>query len=146
MLTKDQLKRSNKDKAKQIKKNKIPAFLLTQNLMATVTDLRESHDAFVNSVFGDLDSFGMVGEILGVHDAVHAMRNIADPEFTDRSWRPSLPGDQLSARLYENQKGDVADLTWPALPKQILPRDAEIMDIRTRALAIGFIHLFYRFV
>ncbi len=130
-LSNEQLKRSNKEKSKQIKKNKIPPFLLTQNIMATVTDLRESHDAFVSSVNSDFEVYGLVGRILSVHEAVHAMRQIADPEFTDRDWEPVLPGDKITIKAYKNARGDLADLTWPSLSKQILPRDAELLDLRT---------------
>jgi len=147
VLTKDQLKKSSKNKLKESKQNKIPAFLLTQNIMATVTEIRESHDAFVGSLCSDFSVYGMVGDLLNIHDAVHAMRNIADPEFTDRSWRASLPGDKLVAKEYKNAKGDIADLTWPALAKQILPRDSEILDMRTarvgdRIYSSVFIELF----
>ena len=130
-LTKEQMKRSNKEKLKEIKKNKVPAFLLTQNIMATVTDLRENHDAFVNSVNSDLEVNSIVSEVLSSHQAVHAMRKIADPDFTDNDWEAVLPGDKITMKEYKNARGDIGDLTWPSLPKQILPRDADILDLKT---------------
>ncbi|MBV53726.1 MAG: type IV secretion protein IcmB [Coxiellaceae bacterium] len=130
-LSNEQVKRSRKEKAKEIKQNKIPSFLLTQNIMATVTDLRESHEAFVNSINNDFETYGLVSRVLAVHEAVHTMRNIADPEFTDRDWQPVLPGDKITIKEYKNARGDLADVTWPSLSKQILPRDAEVLDLRT---------------
>lgn len=146
-LTKEQFNRSRKDKRKVIKKQKIPAFRQAQNLVAAVPDLRESHDSFVRTVANDFESFGIVSSVLEVHAAVAAMRQVADPEFTDRQWRPLLPGDKMTVKAFKELKGDVADVLWPSLSRQILPRDAEILDLRTarvgdRIYSTVFIDLF----
>lgn len=146
-LTSEQLKRSRKDKNRVIKKQKVPSFLETQNIIAAVPDLRETHDSFVRSVVTDLDSFKMVSKLLDVHEAVQAMRYVADPEFTDRQWKPSLPGDRITIKESKNLQGDVSDILWPSLARQILPREAEVMDLRTvrvgdRIYSTVFIDLF----
>lgn len=146
-LTTEQFKRARKDKARDIKKHKIPAFRQTQNLVAAIPDLRESHDSFVRSVTSDFETWGLVTKLLDVHEAVYAMRRNADPEFTDRNWRPSLPGDKITIKEYKNVKGEVSDILWPSLARQILPRDAENLDLRTarvgdRIYATVFIDLF----
>ncbi len=133
-LTSDQLKASNKDKLKMIKKNNIPAFTQTQNILAAVPELRETHDSFVGSVVTDMTNYGLVASLLEVHDAVYAMRSIADPEFTAREWRAFLPGDKITPKAFHKAKGEVSDLLWPDLGKQILPRDAERLDLRTARL------------
>ncbi|PHQ80498.1 MAG: type IV secretion protein IcmB [Coxiella sp. (in: Bacteria)] len=146
-LTREQMKRSLKDKRRSLKKHKIPAFIESQNIVAAVPDLRESHDSFVRSVTNDFVNFNIEASLLEVHDAVHAMRNSADPEFTDRTWRPSLPGDKITIKELKKMKGEISDVLWPALPRQILPREAEAIDLRTarvgdRIYSTVFIDLF----
>lgn len=130
-LTGEQLKRASKDKLALIKEKKVPPFQRTQSVIAAIPDLRDSHDAFVRSVLNDLYSLNISAALLEVHDAVYEMRNIADPDFTDRSWRPALPGDRVPLKEYNKFTGHVSDVLWPALSRQILPRDAESLDLRT---------------
>jgi intracellular multiplication protein IcmB len=146
-LTTEQMKRASKDKMKKIKDKKIPPFRHTQNLIAAVPDLRESHDSFVRSVVSDLNILGLSADLLGVHDAVYAMRYTVDPDFTDRTWRPSLPGDKLKIKESQQIKGQISDIMWPSLSRQLLPRDVENMDLRTvrigdRIYSSVFIDLF----
>jgi intracellular multiplication protein IcmB len=130
-LTAEQMKRAKKEKSKVIKQQKIPSFLETQNIVAAIPDLRESHDSFVRAVSNDLANYSMVVKLLNVHEAVHAMRYIADPEFTDRQWKPALPGDRLTIKELQSLQGDASDILWPSLAKQVLPREAEVVDLRT---------------
>lgn len=146
-LTGEQLRRSRKDKHKTIKENKIPPFEQTQNILAAIPDLRESHDSFVRSVSTDFTSWGIVNDVLEVHDAVYVMRRSADPEFTARTWRPLLPGDKVTIKEGKRLKGEISDILWPSLARQILPRDAENINLRTarvgdRIYATVFIDLF----
>jgi len=147
VLTNEQLKRANKDKLKMIKKQKIPPFVETQNLIAAIPDLREAHDSFVRAIENDFHGMGIVCSLLSSHEAVRAMRYSADPEFTDAQWRPMLPGDKVTPKEIKQKRGDISDLLWPALARQILPRDAENIDLRTarvgdRIYATVFIDLF----
>ena len=146
-LAGDQLKEANKEKMQFIKKNKLPPFSLAQNVIAAIPELRDGHDAFVRSVLNDLSGLNMHAELMEVHDAVYAMRQCADPEFTGRDWYASLPGDRISVREINGFKGNVSDILWPSLAKQILPRDVEGIDMRTcrvgdRVYSTLFIDLF----
>lgn len=146
-LTREQLRRSRKDKHKSIKQQKLPAFQQTQNLLAAIPDLRESHDSFVRSVVNDFNQWGIITDLLEVHEAVALMRRSADPEFTSREWLPKLPGDNITIKESKNLKGEISDITWPSLSRQILPRDAENINLRTarigdRIYATVFIDLF----
>jgi intracellular multiplication protein IcmB len=85
-LTGEQVKRAKKEKTKTLKELNVPPFLHTQNILAAVPDLRESHDSFVRSVVNDFSQYGLMLELLEVHDAVHAIRHSADPEFTAPDW------------------------------------------------------------
>lgn len=146
-LTSEQLRRARKDKIKTIKEMKIPAFRHTQNVIAAITDLREGHDSFVRSVINDMNMLGIAVDLLEVHDAIHAMRTTVDPDFTDREWRPVLPGDKITIKDLQQIKGDISDILWPALARQLLPREAENIDLRTvrigdRIYSSVFIDLF----
>lgn len=146
-LTHEQSRRAQKDKTKMIKEKKVPPFRYTQNLIAAIPDLREGHGSFVRAVSSDLNSLGIVTDLLNVHDAVYYMRRSLDVDFTDRSWRPSLPGDKLTIKESNNMQGDIADIMWPSLAKQLLPRDAETIDLRTvrvgdRIYSCVFVDLF----
>lgn len=129
-LNSEQLKRAQKDKLKTIRENKIRPFINAQNLIAAIPDLRESHHSFVRSLVNDLTAVYVYCQRLPVHDAVYAMRYSADPEFTDTEWRPLLPGDKIPVR--EVKPGnELSGLMWPPLARQIFPRDAVNLDLRT---------------
>lgn len=130
-LTNEQRKRANKEKNKQIKEGNIPSFYGVQNIMAAVPDLRESHDSFVRLAVNDFKQYGLIASLLEVHDAVHMIRRSVDPEFTAKNWQPVLPGDKVTPKALKNGKGEISDLLWPSLAKQIMPRDAENLDLRT---------------
>ncbi len=71
-------------------------------------------------------------ELLEVHDAVYAMRYSADPEFTDKEWRPALPGDKIPLREVTSPvAGELSGLMWPPIARQVFPRDAMTIDLRT---------------
>ncbi len=130
-LSREQLQQASKDKLKAIHDEKIPAFTRTQSVISAIPNLRDTHDSFVRATMNDLNALGVYANILEVHEAIFEMRMTADPEFTDRTWTPVLPGDKIPIRDYKRFTGDIADLLWPSLGRQILPRDAENIDLRT---------------
>ncbi|KTD28710.1 type IV secretion protein IcmB [Legionella israelensis] len=146
-LTSDQLKAANKAKMKMLKENKAPPFLNTQAIYAAIPELRDTHDAYVRAIQNDLDALNIYGSLLEVHDAVHAIRMTADPDYTADDWRATLPGDRLPVREINGFDGDPSDLLWPSLAKQTIPRDAEVLDLRTvkvgnKIYSSAFIDLF----
>lgn len=147
-LTGEQLSQALKDKRKFVKKHKIPPFRFTQNVMAAIHDLRDLHDSFVRSVSNDFNAIGVVSSILEVHEALYEVRRSIDPEFTDRSWRPLLPGDRIKAiQDAKKSQGTISDILWPSLARQLLTRDVENIDLRTarvgdRIYSCVFIDLF----
>lgn len=130
-LSSDQLKAAGKAKVKMLKDTKAPPFKNSQTVFAAIPELRDTHDAFVRSIVNDLDSLHVFAKLLNVHDAVHAIRMTADPDYTADDWKPALPGDKIPVREVANFEGDASDLLWPSLAKQVLPRDANILDLRT---------------
>lgn len=131
VLSSDQLKDANNAKIKMIRERKLPPFINSQTVFAAIPEIRDTHEAYVRSVMNDLMSLNVQIRLLEAHEAVHAIRMTADPDFTADDWRATLPGDKLPAREMNAFEGDVSDLLWPSLAKQVIPRDAEIIDRRT---------------
>ncbi len=130
-LSQEQLKAANKAKMKMLKDTKAPPFKNAQTLYAAIPELRDTHDAYVRSILNDLDALNIYAKLVEVHDAVHAIRMTADPDFTADDWLATLPGDKIMPREVNNFDGDPSDLLWPSLAKQVIPRDAESLDLRT---------------
>lgn len=130
-LSSDQLKASNKAKTKVLKDTKSLPFKNAQTIFAAVPELRDTHDAYVRAILNDLTSLRIFANLLNVHDAIHAIRMTADPDFTADNWRATLPGDKIPVREMNSFEGDASDLLWPSLAKQVLPRDGEVLDLRT---------------
>lgn len=131
ILTAEQFKQASKAKMKEISQNSTPPFKITQNLNAAYKMLREPHEAYVRSVLNDLRGLSISCDLLDAHTAIRAMRQSADREFTDDEWRPVLPGDKIPVKEIKQFKGDVTDILWPNLAKQIIPRDAYNYDLKT---------------
>ena len=130
-LTKEQQKRATKDKLSFIREKKIPPFKNGQNLIAAIPDLRESHTSFVRSLVTDLNALNVYATLLEVHDVGSVIRNAIDPEFTDKTWRPVLPGDKIPVHEARPSAGELSSLMYPPLARQIFPRDAMSIDLRT---------------
>ncbi len=130
-LTGEQLKRAMKDKLNFIREKEIPPFKNGQNLIAAIPDLREAHNSFVRSVVTDCNALSLYCAMLEVHDAVHAMRFSAEPDFTSHDWRPSLPGDKIPEREASTRAGEMSGVMYPPVSRQIFPRDAMTLDLRT---------------
>jgi len=130
LLTGDQAKRAAKEKSEKISEKGYNV-KTCQNVIAAIPDLRNLHDSLIKSLGQVLSSLGVDAETLNVHDAVHAIRSILDPEFTDKKWRPVLPGDKLNPKLSSTFDGDISEVLWPSLAHQIIPRDAVNLDLHT---------------
>lgn len=130
-LSNEQLKRAQGDKLRFIRENKIPPFKNGQNLISAIPDLREAHNSFVRSVVTDLNNLSIFSELLDAHNAAYAVRMSCDPEFTSKDWKAVLPGDKVPVREVGDVAGPLSGLMWPPLARQIFPRDAEVVDLRT---------------
>lgn len=133
-LTQAQLEQANKERGERIKSNKIPMIKNAQNFLQAVPELRDGHDSLVRSLVSDLNILGLLTTLLDIHDACRAIRETVDPDFTDQKWKPYLPGDVIPIRETKNSAGDIAEVLWPPLAKQLIPRDGEILDLRTARL------------
>ncbi len=130
-LSREQLKMANKEKRSMLRGTKSPPFKNTQTIFAAIPELRDGHDAFVRSLLNDFDALSIDATLLTSHEAVHAIRMSADPDFTSLDWKATLPGDKIPVREVNEFDGDPSDLLWLPLSKQVIPRDGEVLDLRT---------------
>ena len=130
-LPQEQLDMAMKEKTQMLKASKAPSFIRSQNICAAYPEMRNNHDAYVQAFLTDMKELKLVVNLLTVHDAIHCIRQSVDPDFTGQDWRACLPGDTLSAREIQDFEGDISDVFWPTLSKQVIPRDGEIYDRRT---------------
>lgn len=147
VLSAEQMKQAGKTKTKYIKENNVPPFTRTQFVMAAIPDLRNAHDSFVRATMNDLRRLTVDVSLLEVHEALYEARMTVDPDFTDKSWRPILPGDKIPVKDYQRYTGELSDLLWPDLAHQLMPRDAKNVDLRTAQIgdklySTSFIDLF----
>jgi intracellular multiplication protein IcmB len=129
-MSKVQTEQVQKHRAEQFKEQKIPLMDNAQNFLASIPEMRENHNTFVNLTINSLNDVGFSCAQLEVHAACLAIRKSIDPDFTDDSWQPFLPGDQIPVRETKNFSGTISDILWPPLYKQLIPRDATIKDLR----------------
>lgn len=146
-LTKPMFEQAVKNRKEKFKKNKVPLIKNAQNLLASLPEMQDTHNTYVKTTLDDLSSLGMQVKLLDIHEACRAIRHSVDPEFTAQDWKASLPGDKIPARESKNFKGDISDILWPPLAKQLIPRDGEVIDLRTarigdRLYGSAFIDLF----
>jgi len=148
MLSRQQREAAMKRKRAAIKQHKVPPMKNAQSIVATLTELRESHESFVRATLSDFNLLGFDVELLTSHKAIYHARMSVDPEFTDKDWQPYLTGDKIPRRATMPQKStDVSDIMWPNLGRQIIPRDGENIGLHTarigdRIYAPLFIDLF----
>lgn len=130
-LTKTLYEQAVKQKMDSMKKNKIKIVPNAQNLIASLPEMRDTHNTYVKTTMSDLTDLGLHCTILDIHEACHAIRSSVDTEFTDEKWRAFLPGDKIPIRDTKNFHDDVSNIMWPPLPAQLIPRDGENIDLRT---------------
>jgi intracellular multiplication protein IcmB len=131
LLTSKEQNMAMSDKVKAMKETKYPVIRNAQNIMAGFPELRDAHDSFVRAVYQDICGAGVGSNILNAHEAIQRVRESIDYEFTDRAWKPVLPGDKYRPKIGKYFRGDVGEIMWPSLARQLFPRDAENLDLRT---------------
>ena len=120
------------DKEQSYNDKVLPTFKNAQNVFAAIPELRDTHNSFVSSVLKDLNGLYLFSVLMEIHDAVYQIRKCIDPDATGLDWKPALPGDRIPFKsIKDTNKNDISDIMWPSLARQIMPRDAEIVDLRT---------------
>lgn len=94
------------------------------NVASCIDALRDRHSAFCQSVISGFASISVMCRQLDAHEACHWIRSELDRTFTSKDWSASLPGDIPPLRVDWGDEDDIP-LLYPALPGQLMPRDAE---------------------
>lgn len=131
-LSQTQLDLAQKSKLQKIKDAKLPPLRRAQNILASIPELRETHDSFVRSLLNDMLDLNLYAVLMDVHSALYEVRKSIDPEVTGSEWKPVLPGDIIPIRnLKDKTRRDLSEVMWPPLGPQLIPRDGEILNLRT---------------
>ena len=130
-MTKSQNEQSIKDRIARNKKANIPPIRNAQNFLTAIPELKDTHNSLVQATLADLSDMGFKNVLLNVHEACYAIRRSVDKDFTDIDWQAYLPGDKIPIRETKNFKGDISDLLWPPLSKQLIPRNGKVLNLRT---------------
>jgi intracellular multiplication protein IcmB len=129
-MSQTQAEQAQKNRAEQFKAHKIPLMTNAQNFLASIPEIRENHNTFVNLTVNTLADLGFSCATLNVHASCAAIRKNIDPDFTDDNWQPYLPGDNIPVKETKNFRGTISDVLWPPLYNQLIPRDITIHDLR----------------
>jgi intracellular multiplication protein IcmB len=123
ILTKNELKRATNEsrKKKWIKAG------YAQNPLSALDALRTRHKAYISSVASSLDELGIKAEVLGVHDALRAVKNNLYPSKSHEDWSACLPGDPIPPRM-PLSKSDLSDVVWPTLRQQLALADCYVLN------------------
>lgn len=111
------------------KENKWPSTKNAQNLLRPISYLKDRHNSFVSKVCDDLSSpeFGCSIEILDVADAIRAIKQRVQPDYTAANWVSSIPGTTVPFRWKKNDKtNDLSEVFYPTLASQIMTSIGEI--------------------
>lgn len=126
VLSKPEISEATKEMRKRMQTQ--PKLRDAQQPGRLYASLREQHASLMTSFLQDLGDISIMAEKLEAHDAMKIIRQHIDPEFTDISWRASLPGDPAPVRAPIGDTDDLSDLFWPPIRYQLVPRDAEVID------------------
>ena len=96
----------------------------TQNVGMFMPEISHQHDGYVAMMNDTFNSIGILSETLKSKDALRAIRQIIDNDFTDREWSAVLPGDKISIRFpeYGQNDDDPTLYLYPSLSHQLFPR------------------------
>lgn len=133
-LTQAQIEQANKNRGEAMRAARFPQIRNAQNIVQAIPELRDGHDSLVRTLASDFNGLGLLTSVLDIHEACRCIRETVDPDFTDAKWQPYLPGDAIPIRETKNFAGDISDVLYPPLAGQLIPRDGEILDLRTAKL------------
>ncbi len=123
VLTKNEIKRAAKD----AQNKKWVSAGYAQFPLAALDGLRTRHKSYVAAVMSSLDELGISAQVMGVHDALRAVKNNLYPTKAHDDWRACLPGDPMPPRA-PLSKTDMSEILWPSLRQQLALSDAYTMN------------------
>ena len=95
------------------------------------------HVSVGDALVREFSNTGIVLERLTTHEALSVMRGVINPDFMaeGRAWKGVLPGDKVRARMPANdrelRRGDISNLLWPIISRQLMTDHCEVIDQHT---------------
>lgn len=90
------------------------------------------HLSLCSTLVDLFNNLNISARVMTNHEYLYELRNAYDSAWTDRSWKPYLPGDKYPLRLNENLGLDYSGVGIPTLKEQLIPR---MMDVNFHHLA-----------
>lgn len=123
----DAINKEDRQEDRQRHRKEVKGLPLARNaqyLHAAIDALLDTHRSFVDSITAEMKRLQMDVAVLDVAAALHVVRYSVDPDYTDASWRPSIPGDSTPpVRVPSRKRDDISHLMWPSLHSQLIPRE-----------------------
>ncbi|MBB4000106.1 hypothetical protein [Aureimonas pseudogalii] len=95
------------------------------------------HMSVCDALVREFSTQGIVLAPLTSHEALSVMRGVQNPAFlpNGKTWKGTLPGDYVRARLPSNEreltKGDISNIVWPIIARQVMTEHGEVLDQST---------------
>lgn len=111
VLTKEDLKRSAKERMDYIKNNNVPLLLNCQNPFIIETQLCNPHQATLENTHKVFAGAGIMAEILNTKEILYLIKKELEPDFTSTKWKPTLMTDILKKGYLHVGKRSATDET-----------------------------------
>lgn len=121
------------EKEQQARKS-VPPSKRAQYPAGAALGIVDAHRSLVDLIKLELKTSLMDVRVLENHEALRVVRIHIDPDFTDNSWNPSLPGDPLRPHEALFRNNDLSHLLYQPLSTQLFPRPPMIYS---RHVVIG---------
>ena len=110
---------------------KTPVLHGCQQVSRANSILHDAHGGFVTGVSDAFRQVELLAYPLSAHEALRDIRLSIDPEFTNREWKPLIPGDPLPVRLPDpdTSKAELLhNVIYPDLKSQLWPREGQMLS------------------
>lgn len=95
------------------------------------------HMSVSDALVREFSTQGIVLKPLTTHEGLSVMKGIMNPAFmpNGKTWKGTLPGDYVRARMPSRERelsqGDVTNLLWPIIARQVMTEHGEVLDQTT---------------
>ena len=130
-LEKTQYKEVLKKKYNRLKAAGLPSAKNSQKAINFIQELEVIHSSLLSTINNEFNHSGFFIEIIQSKLALKIIRKMIEFNFTDETWEPHLPGDDLQFKENINSKAnDISHLLWMPLDEQLFQHEAENIDYR----------------
>lgn len=98
-----------------------------QHPFASFEPLRVRHKSYVAAILAAMEELAVKATLENVHASLSAVRRSIYPLLGHEKWRANVPGDPMLPRA-PMERGDMSDVLWPPLRRQICTGDAEVLS------------------